>query len=106
VVVNNIPPIITNRAGIRVLSPQITEHKNITTYVDRNHGYGLGQAQPWGGGLNWLIGPKPLLVIIGSTKAPQLKPAQIRFHSKRPHTITNMNNINIVVSCEKVSRTA
>jgi len=50
--------------------------------------------------LNRLIGYKPPLLITGSPTAIHIpnvkKPAQIRFHSKRPHTITKMNdNINI-----------
>ena len=51
--------------------------------------------------LNRLIdpNPNPLIIRISTTMQMQTiktKPAEIRFHSKRPHTVTTMSkNINI-----------
>jgi hypothetical protein len=56
--------------------------------------------------LNWLIRSQPspldscisitILYIYKKEKKKDNKPAQIRFHSKRPHTITKMkDNINM-----------
>jgi hypothetical protein len=47
-----------------------------------------GQTGPWD--------PNLPLLITGAPTAILTKPAQIRFHSKRPHTITKLNdNINM-----------
>ena len=85
------------------LSSQIIEHKKTASYIIGIQGSDLGQAQS--GRVKPLNGiPTFPLLISGSPMAIQIhvykhaikKPAQIHFHSKRPYTITRMNNnINI-----------
>jgi hypothetical protein len=78
------------------LSPQITEHKKTTRYDNRNVCPGLGQTNIWRlKPLNWIL-YLPLLIIRTSNSNTdwndENNPAHIRFLSKGPHTITNMND--------------
>jgi len=62
---------------------ELNEHKITTTYDVGNPGPGLGQGQK-------CIGVKSVNGI--PTPTNDRNPAQIRFHSQRPHTITKMND--------------
>ena len=76
--------------------------KNTTTYNIGNLDPSLLQAQKCGMVKLVKWDPKPSLLINGSLNSTacinnKKKPAQIHFHSKRPHTVTQMNkNISLV----------
>ena len=79
---------------------ELTEHIKTMTFDLGNSGPGLGQAQKCGGVKQ--VNGTPTLLSWWLNLQQQYKykhiekPAQILFHSKRPHTITKMNvNINM-----------
>ena len=83
---------------------ELTEHKRkITTYDVGNSCTGLEQVKhlerlnrPMGSQHSPLDNWIPKWQYIYKTTLKKKKPAQIRFHSKRPHTIAKMNdNMNI-----------